>query len=292
MAPRNLYIVATGQHVGKTTISLGLMHALMQRGLRVHFFKPVGQQTVERQGVRIDKDAVLIQSALSIESGLAKMSPVTVPKGFVEGYLFNRNVEPLKRAILESYQQVAQGCDVIVIEGTGHAGVGSCLDLSNAEVASLLGAQALMVVEGGVGSTIDEVMLDEWEDIMKLNMRTAFLICRGALRVMRKQSFGRIVNIAAMPALSPSAKKGPYAISKRAVVTLTETIAEETKGTGITANAIAPSIILTEANKQSMPKADSSKWVTPQEIAQLILYLCSDEAKSVSGNVIKIYGGV
>jgi len=160
MAPRNLYIVATGQHVGKTTVSLGLMHALTQRGLRVHFFKPVGQQTVEQQGVRIDKDAVLIQSALSIDSGLAKMSPVTVPKGFVEGYLFNRNVEPLKRAILESYQQIAQGCDVIVIEGTGHAGVGSCLDLSNAEVASLLGARALMVVEGGVGSTIDEVALN------------------------------------------------------------------------------------------------------------------------------------
>lgn len=142
------------------------------------------------------------------------------------------------------------------------------------------------------GSTIDEVTLDEWEDIMKLNMRTAFLICRGALRVMRKQSFGHIVNIAAMPALSSSAMKGPYAISKRAVVTLTETIAEETKGTGITANAIAPSIILTEANKQSMPKAKFDKWVTPQEIAHLILYLCSDEAKSVSGNVIKIYGGV
>jgi hypothetical protein len=115
---------------------------------------------VERQGVRIDKDAVLIQSALSIDSGLAKMSPVTVPKGFVEDYLFNRNVEPLKRAILESYRQLAQGCDVIVIEGTGHAGVGSCLDLSNAEVASLLGARALMVVEGGVGSTIDEVALN------------------------------------------------------------------------------------------------------------------------------------
>ncbi|MBM2841521.1 MAG: putative oxidoreductase, partial [Bacteroidetes bacterium] len=66
----------------------------------------------------------------------------------------------------------------------------------------------------------------------------------------------------------------------------------ETKGTGITANAVAPSIIVTGANKESMPKADFSKWVTPQEIAQLILYLCSDEAKSISGNVIEIYGGV
>jgi NAD(P)-dependent dehydrogenase (short-subunit alcohol dehydrogenase family) len=142
------------------------------------------------------------------------------------------------------------------------------------------------------GNTIDEVTLDDWEGIMNLNVRTAFLICRSSLRQMRKQGFGRIVNIASMHAVSPSAKKGPYAVSKRAVITLTETIAEETKGTGITANAIAPSTIVTEANKQSMPKADFSKWVTPQEIAQLILYLCSDEAKSVSGNVVKMYGGV
>ncbi len=142
------------------------------------------------------------------------------------------------------------------------------------------------------GSTIDEVTLEDWEGIMTLNLRTAFLICRGSLRQMRKQGFGRIVNIASMHAVSPSAKKGPYAVSKRGVITLTETIAEETKGTGITANAIAPSTIVTEANKQSMPKADFSKWVTPEEIAQLALYLCSDEAKSVSGNVIKIYGGV
>jgi BioD-like phosphotransacetylase family protein len=160
MSTRSLYVVATGQHVGKTTVSLGLMRVLADRGLKVHFFKPVGQQTVEREGVRIDKDAVLIQSALSIEGVLSRMSPVTVPRGFVENYIFNRDVEPLKRGILKSYEQIRHGCDVIVIEGTGHAGVGSCFDLSNAEVASLLGARALLVVEGGVGSTLDEVALN------------------------------------------------------------------------------------------------------------------------------------
>lgn len=141
------------------------------------------------------------------------------------------------------------------------------------------------------GKTIDEATLDELEGIMKLNVHTAFLICRAVLKVMYKQNFGRIVNIAGSPALTPTAGKGPYAISKRAVVTLTETIAEETKGTGITANAIAPSTILTEANKMSMPNADFTQWVGPEEIAELALYLCSDEAGSVSGNVVKIYGG-
>lgn len=141
------------------------------------------------------------------------------------------------------------------------------------------------------GSTIDQVTIEDWENIMRMNARTAFLICRGVLLEMGKRSFGRIVNIAAMPALSPGARKGPYAVSKRAVVTLTETIAEETKGKGITANAIAPSTILTESNRRSMPDADFSRWVTPLDIAHLALYLCSDEARSISGNVIKIYGG-
>ena len=142
------------------------------------------------------------------------------------------------------------------------------------------------------GDMIDDVSTDEFDGMLNLNLRTTFFVCRNVLKVMRKQRAGRIVNIAAMPAVTPSAKKGPYAISKRGVITLTETIAEEVKGFGITANAIAPSIILTKANRESMPTADFKKWVTPEEIAQLAIYICSDEAKSVNGNVIKIYGGV
>lgn len=142
------------------------------------------------------------------------------------------------------------------------------------------------------GNSVDEVTIDEFDDMLNLNLRTTFLVCRSILKVMRKRGEGRIVNIAAMPAVTPSAKKGPYAISKRGVVTLTETIAEEVKGSGITANAIAPSIILTETNKKSMPNADFKKWVTPEEIAHLTIFLCSDESRSVNGNVIKIYGGI
>ncbi len=139
---------------------------------------------------------------------------------------------------------------------------------------------------------MDEVSIDEFDGMLNLNLRTTFLVCRSVLKVMRKRGEGRIVNIAAMPAVTPSAKKGPYAISKRGVITLTETIAEEVKASGITANAIAPSIILTEVNRKSMPNADFKKWVTPEEIAHLTIFLCSDESRSVNGNVIKIYGGV
>ncbi len=154
--------------------------------------------------------------------------------------------------------------------------------------------EVLVNLAGGYagGNPIERVTVDEWEGMMNLNLRTVFLTCRAVLPIMRQQSYGRIVNIAAMPALTSGANKGPYAISKRGVISLTETIADETKGTGITANALTPSIILTEANKKSMPGADFSKWVTPEDIAEMIVSLISRHARSISGNVIKMYGGV
>lgn len=161
-------------------------------------------------------------------------------------------------------------------------------------VRKLSAVHFLANIAGGYagGKTIADVSVDEWDSMMAMNLRTAFLICREVLQPMTAQKFGRIVNIAAMPALTSGAKKGPYAISKRGVVALTETIADEMKGTGITANAIAPSVILTEGNKHSMPGADFSKWVTPEEIADVIVFLCSDGARSINGNVIRIFGGV
>jgi len=142
------------------------------------------------------------------------------------------------------------------------------------------------------GRNVEAVGISEWENMLATNLTSTFLMTRAVLPTMRKKKSGRIVSVAAMAALTPGAARAPYAVSKGGVVTLTEALAEELKGTGITANAIAPSIILTEANLKSMPAADSTKWVRPEEISRLVLYLCSDDARSVSGNVIKIYGGV
>jgi len=142
------------------------------------------------------------------------------------------------------------------------------------------------------GKPVRDVTLEEWEKMMNLNLKTTFLMCRSVVPIMQKNNYGRIINISAMAAIMPRANIGPYAVSKRALITLTEAIAEETKGTGITVNAIAPSIIVTEANKHAMPNADYDTWVTAEEISHLIIYLCSQEARSVSGNVIKIFGGV
>jgi len=138
------------------------------------------------------------------------------------------------------------------------------------------------------GDRVEETPAAVWDRMMALNLRTAFLVCRGVLPSMRKHGFGRIITIGAMPAVRPSPKRAAYAVSKRGVITLTEVIAEEVKGTGITANAIAPGTILTDANRE--PDADTSSWVTPQEITRLILYLCSDDARLINGTTIRMFG--
>jgi NAD(P)-dependent dehydrogenase (short-subunit alcohol dehydrogenase family) len=152
----------------------------------------------------------------------------------------------------------------------------------------------LVAAAGGYagGKKVEQIPPDEWEKQLSLNLTSLFLMCRAVLPHMRERGFGRIVTIAAMPALTSGAERAAYAVSKRGVISLTEAIADEVKRTGITANAIAPSIIVTEANRDSMPDAETSWWVTPDEIAKLVLFLCSPDARSLSGNVIKAFGGV
>jgi NAD(P)-dependent dehydrogenase (short-subunit alcohol dehydrogenase family) len=163
------------------------------------------------------------------------------------------------------------------------------------ETARLWGGVGILVNCAGAyagGERIGEVKTSTLEEMIGANLRTAFVMCGAVLPLMRGARRGRIVSITAMAALSPSAARGAYAIAKGGVVTLTQTIAEEVKGTGITANAIAPGIIDTASNRASMPAADFSRWVAPGEIASLILFLCSEGARSINGNVIKVYGGL
>jgi len=139
---------------------------------------------------------------------------------------------------------------------------------------------------------ITEVSLAEWEFMMNINLKSAFLSTRESLRRMKGQTYGRIINLSAMAGLNPTAGPAPYAISKAGVSLLTEIVAQEQKGSGITLNAVAPSIIATPANLASMPDEDSSKWVKPEEIADLISYLCSPAAGAITGTTFKAYGGV
>jgi len=157
---KKLYVAATRQDEGKTTISLGLLSAFNECCPPVGFIKPVGQRYVEFEGVRVDEDVALMRAIFESNVGLADMSPVTVGRNFTRDYILDPNREELEARVLRAAARVEEGRSSVIIEGTGHAGVGSCFDMSNAVVAKLLGAKVLIVTSGGIGRPIDEVMLN------------------------------------------------------------------------------------------------------------------------------------
>ena len=156
---RQLYLAATGQNRGKTTTALGLVDGFRRRGLHTGFIKPVGQRTVIDVGQPADEDAVLMRSIFDLPEPYAVMSPVHIPRGFTKAYIAGQVVEDLGGRIRDAHRRFADH-DVLLIEGTGHAGVGAVIGLSNAVVAGMLGAPAVIVSEGGVGRPIDEIVLN------------------------------------------------------------------------------------------------------------------------------------
>ena len=151
---------------------------------------------------------------------------------------------------------------------------------------------ALVNIAGGfVFENVADGDGHNWQRMYALNVLTALNASRAALPHLAKSGAGRIVNIGAMGALQAGAGMGPYAASKAGVHRLTEALAAEWKGK-ITVNAVLPSTIDTPANRASMPKADFAKWVTPQELAAVILFLVSDAASAVTGALIPVSGRV
>jgi len=155
-----LYVSATGQNVGKTTVILGLFAEMCRRGTRPGYIKPVGQRWNEVDGVRADEDAFLLHDVLDSTDALQSMSPVTIPQGFVDNYIMTRDQQHLQEKICQALEKLRAKHKYLIIEGTGHAGVGSCLDLSNAQVAKLAEARVVIVSGGGIGSVIDEITLN------------------------------------------------------------------------------------------------------------------------------------
>ena len=128
--------------------------------MKVGFIKPVGQQYVEAEGVKVDKDSLLLTRVFHVDAALRDTSPVAVDRYFTRNYIDNPEPEKLQRLILESFERVADGKDVVIVEGTGHAGVGAVLDLSNAQVAKLLDAPVIIISSGGIGRPVDEIILN------------------------------------------------------------------------------------------------------------------------------------
>jgi len=175
------------------------------------------------------------------------------------------------------------------------------VDLSNAVQASAAvtqvaahfdGIDALLNIAGGFtfGKVADSDNIS-WETMHRLNLLTTLNASRAAIPYLEKSSAGRIVNIGAMGALQAGSGMGAYAASKSGVHRLTEALAAELKGK-VTVNAVLPSTIDTSANRRDMASADFSKWVTPDELANVILFLASDEASAVTGALLPVNGRV
>jgi NAD(P)-dependent dehydrogenase (short-subunit alcohol dehydrogenase family) len=125
---------------------------------------------------------------------------------------------------------------------------------------------------------------------LALNLRTGYALSRAAIVPMLKQKHGSIVNVAAKAAVDHGAGAAAYAASKAAAVAMMDSLAADVKGSGVRVNSILPSIIDTEANRKAMPGADFTQWPKPEDIAKVILFLCSEDAKVVHGAAIPVYG--
>jgi NAD(P)-dependent dehydrogenase (short-subunit alcohol dehydrogenase family) len=140
------------------------------------------------------------------------------------------------------------------------------------------------------GMKLWEMETRVFEQQLTLNLRAGFVLAKVATRVMVKQGGGAIVNVASKAAVDHTAGASAYAASKSAAVAMIDCLAQDLKGTGVRANSIMPSIIDTAANHKAMPKADFAKWPKPEEIARVILFLCSDDAKLIQGASVPVYG--
>jgi len=130
----------------------------------------------------------------------------------------------------------------------------------------------------------------EWRQQLDLNLNTTFLVCKHSLKKMLKQDSGRIVTVGSRGAVQPGGQLAAYCASKAGVVALTQAIADETKGTGVTANVVLPSVIDTPANREAMGADQADQWVKPESLAEVICFLASDAAKDLRGAAVPVYG--
>ena len=163
---RPIYVAATRQHVGKTSVSLALVSGLQKRFDKVGFIKPVGQKSLpvveEGRIMEVDKDVVLVKEHFQLDHLQFKfMSPVLIPPGYTKDYLDGKiSDDSHEELVQKAYAQIASKSDVVLCEGTGHCAVGSIVKVNNAKVASWLGADMVLVANGGLGSAYDDLELN------------------------------------------------------------------------------------------------------------------------------------
>lgn len=160
---RRIFVAATRMNDGKTTTCLGLTAALGAMGLKVGYIKPIAQRIVQSGEDQVDEDTLLLDALFDLDIPVAAMSPVAISPDFTRQFLDNPDVlgPQLTDRICRAFDRAAFGKDIIVVEGSGHAGVGSVFGASNADNARMLGAKAILVAAGGIGKPVDEVAMNQ-----------------------------------------------------------------------------------------------------------------------------------
>ena len=183
--------------------------------------------------------------------------------------------------------------DVLRIGGVDLTSPSEAQRAFDAAAAHLGGLDALVNVAGGFRwETIIGGSIDTWDALYQTNLRTAVIACQAALPHLVQQEGGRIVNIGANAAAKAGTGMGAYAASKAGEAKLTESLADELKDQGVTVNAVLPSIIDTPANRADMPDADFTRWVSPEALADVVVFLLSPQAAAISGALIPVTGRV
>jgi len=183
--------------------------------------------------------------------------------------------------------------EFVAFGGVDLADVAAARAAVDSAAEKLGGLYALVNIAGGFRwETIADGDIATWDRLYSMNLKTALCASKAALPHLIANSSGRIVNIGAGAATRAAAGMGAYAASKAGVAKLTEALSEEVKANGITVNAVLPSIVDTAANRADMPKADFTKWVTPEQIAALIAFLLSDDAAPITAALVPISGRV
>jgi len=155
---KSIYVAASGQHVGKTTTTLGLVASFLKKGLNVGYCKPVGQQFLDIEKLRVDKDTLLFADLINFNMVPEIHSPIILGKGATESIIDEPDLKnKVLQDLLNAKSELEANHELVVYEGTGHPGVGSIAGVSNAKVAKLMDAHVIVVIEGGIGSTIDKL---------------------------------------------------------------------------------------------------------------------------------------
>ena len=187
--------------------------------------------------------------------------------------------------------ELGAGLVTIKADVTDEASVGHALE----EVHRQLGAvEVLAHLVGGWhgGQSVHELPLETWRRVVDLNLTSAFVCCRAVLPEMLEAGWGRVVLVSSRTAKEGRVGQSAYAVAKEGVATLAEVIAEESCGSGVTASVIAPSVLDTPANRRAMPSADYTRWVSPDVAAAMVSFLVSDEAGTLRGAWLPVFGSV